>query len=155
MDVRKTTGAYEPYNKRKITQVIKNAFKAAGKEYDPKYAKIVSDNLYLYDGILTTSIRAQIETQLYAIDPDVCEAYKKKKKSIDETENYVKDKVKFIESYKRATNTANATVDDNSNVGGKNVAIINAEGHKGDNIEVSRYMIGEKRKELYPDFDDR
>lgn len=155
MDVRKTTGAYEPYSKRKITQVIKNAFKTAGKEYDPKYAKIVSDNLYLYDGILTTSIRAQIETQLYAIDPDVCEAYKKKKKSIDETENYVKDKVKFIESYKRATNTANATVDDNSNVGGKNVAIINAEGHKGDNIEVSRYMIGEKLKELYPDFDYR
>jgi ribonucleoside-triphosphate reductase len=65
------------------------------------------------------------------------------------------NKIDFISKYKGASNTANATVDDNSNVGNRNIAVINAEIHKPDNIEISRGMIMHKLKELYPDFDNK
>ena len=38
---------------------------------------------------------------------------------------------------------------------GKNVGILNAEIHKSDNIQISRRMIMDKLKELYPDFDSK
>ena len=67
----------------------------------------------------------------------------------------MEDKESFINKYKNSFNTADATVDDNSNVGGKNVGILNAEIHKPDNIQISRKMIMDKLKELYPDFDSK
>ena len=65
--------------------------------------------------------------------------------------DFVEDKEKFINKYKKSSNTANATVDDNSNVSSKNIAIVNNEIHKTDNIQVSRGMIMRKLRELYPD----
>ena len=56
------------------------------------------------------------------------------------------------ERYKNASNTANSTIDDNSNVSSKNIGVLNAEIHKGDNILVSRGMITRKLKDLFPDF---
>ena len=67
-------------------------------------------------------------------------------------DDYVKNKLEFIDRYKKASNTANSTIDDNSNVANKNVAILNAEVHKSDNIRISRAMVMGKLKELYPDF---
>ena len=66
--------------------------------------------------------------------------------------DFVNEKKKFIEKYKESDNTANATVDDNSNVSSKNIGILNAEIHKPDNIEISRAMVMDKIKELYPNF---
>lgn len=67
-------------------------------------------------------------------------------------DEYVKSKLEFIERYKKASNTANSTIDDNSNVATKNVAILSSEVHKSDNIRISRAMVMDKLKELYPDF---
>ena len=75
--------------------------------------------------------------------------YRNKKRQI---RDWVKNKEEFIEKYKRSTNTANSTVDDNSNVASKNIGVLNAEIHKGDNINVSRGMVTHKLKELFPDF---
>lgn len=74
--------------------------------------------------------------------------------TVDDTleDNYIKNKLEFIERYKKASNTANATVDDNSNVANKNAAILNAEAHKSDNVRISRAMVVNKLKDLYPDF---
>lgn len=58
----------------------------------------------------------------------------------------------FIKKYENASNTANATIDDNSNVNNRNIAVCNSEIHKSTNIEVSRSMIVDKLRELYPDF---
>jgi ribonucleoside-triphosphate reductase len=66
---------------------------------------------------------------------------------------FVEKKEAFINRYKESSNTANATVDDNSNVGGKNIGILNAEIHKEDNIQINRGMMLNKLRELYPDFD--
>lgn len=70
----------------------------------------------------------------------------------DIEDEYVKNKIEFINKFKKASNTANATVDDNANVTGRNVATLNAEAHKSDNIKISRAMVVDKLRELYPDF---
>lgn len=67
-------------------------------------------------------------------------------------DEFVRNKIEFINKFKQASNTANATIDDNSNVSNKNIAILNAEAHKTDNVRISRAMVVNKLKELYPDF---
>ena len=70
-------------------------------------------------------------------------------------DEFVKNKIEFINKFKQASNAANATVDDNSNVANKNIAILNAEIHKSDNIKISRAMVMSKLKELYPEFNSK
>ena len=82
-------------------------------------------------------------------DNDVCDNVTY---SPDIEDEYVKNKIEFINKFKKASNTANATVDDNANVTGRNVATLNAEAHKSDNIKISRAMVVDKLRELYPDF---
>lgn len=67
-------------------------------------------------------------------------------------DSYIKNKLEFIECYKKAANTANATIDDNSNVANKNAAVLSSEIHKKDNTRISRAMVISKLKELYPNF---
>ena len=71
---------------------------------------------------------------------------------IEVKDNFVENKIAFINKFKKSSNTANSTIDDNSNVANKNIAILNAEIHKPDNIRISRAMVMDKLKELYPDF---
>lgn len=59
---------------------------------------------------------------------------------------------KWMEKYLIAPNTANATIDDNSNVGDKNIAVMNSELHKPTNIEINREMVMHKIHDLYPGF---
>lgn len=66
---------------------------------------------------------------------------------------FIEAKEAFIEKYKNASNTADATIDDNSNVGARNIAVVNNEIHKPDNIQVSRGLIMRKLRDTRPDFD--
>lgn len=64
----------------------------------------------------------------------------------------IKDKVNFMKRYAGAENSAEGSlVDANSNVTNKNIAIMETEMHKMDNIQINRYLIREKLKELFPD----
>lgn len=152
MEVRKSDGSFEEYDKRKLTNIVKKAFKSAGVECTGDCIKEIIDSLYIYDGIMCSSIRKQLEERLGERDERVLLAYRQAKEKKKEIDNFVEGKKKFINNYKKASNTANATVDDNSNVGGKNIGVLNAEIHKSDNIQISRGMIMDKLKELYPDF---
>lgn len=67
--------------------------------------------------------------------------------------DWVSHKVDFIEKYKMSDNTANATIDDNSNVSSKNIGIMNNEIHKEDNIQLSRHMVMSRLKQLFPEHD--
>lgn len=73
----------------------------------------------------------------------------------EQEDEYVRNKIEFINRYKKASNTANSTIDDNSNVANKNIAILNAEVHKSDNVRISRAMVMGKLKELYPEFNSK
>lgn len=155
MIVRKTDGTSEPFDRRKLINIIKKAYKSANEPCDTKLASEIVDSLYIYDGIMCSSIRSQIEERLKERCEGAYAAYKAVKDKKKEIENFVENKKNFIYNYKKASNTANATVDDNSNVGSKNIGVLNAEIHKPDNIQISRSMVMDKLKELYPNFNPK
>ena len=152
MNVRKSDGSYEEFSRRKLLNVVKKVFKTAELECNNDCAKDIVDSLYVYDGMLCSSIRKQLEERFLERDERLLMAYKGVKNKKEEIDNFVEGKIKFINDYKKATNTANATIDDNSNVANKNIGVLNSEIHKEDNIQISRKMIMKKLKELYPSF---
>lgn len=152
MEVRKSDGSFEEFDRRKLLNIVKKAFKTAGIECTGDCAREVVDSLYIYDGIMCSSIRKQLEERLGERSEAARNAYMAAKEKKKERDNFVEEKKKFINNYKKSSNTANATVDDNSNVGNKNIGVLNAEIHKTDNIQISRGMIADKLKELYPNF---
>lgn len=152
MEVRKSDGSFEDFDRRKLGNIIKKAFRSAGVECTNDQVKDIIDGLYVYDGILCSSIRKQLEERFRLIDEKVLKAYRGAKEKKDSVRKFVDEKKAFIERFKRSSNTANATIDDNSNVGTRNVAVLNSEIHKTDNIQISRGMITDKLKELFPDF---
>ena len=152
LTVRKSDGSYEPYSKRKLNGIVKKVFATAGIECDGDCVNEIVDSLYVYDGILCSSIRKQLEERFSDRDDRLLQAYRSfndKKKSDRE---FVKGKMQFIENFKRASNAANSTIDDNSNVANKNIGVMNAEIHKPDNAIISRGMVEGKLKQLYPNF---
>lgn len=155
MEVRKSDGSYEQYDKRKLTNVIKKVYKGAKIESTPEIINSIISSLYLYDGILCSSIRKQLEERFEEINLKLLEVYKAVKNKEIEDEHFVEAKKAFIERYKGTSNTADATIDDNSNVGTRNIAVINSEIHKPDNLLISRSMVMDKLKELYPDFNPK
>lgn len=152
MEVRKSDGSFEEFDRRKLGNIIRKAFKTAEAECTSDQVKEIIDSLYIYDGILCSSIRKQLENRFKKINEKVLIAYKTTKQKKDEIKHFVEGKKEFIDRYKKSSNTANATIDDNSNVGSRNVAVINSEIHKPDNIQISRGMITDKLKELFPTF---
>ena len=155
INVRKSDGSSEPYSERKLINIVKKVCKRVGQECSNEFAKEVVGKLYIYDGILCSSIRRQLEHLFEEIDPDMLAEYRSWKNEKDARDKFVENKIDFINRYKKSSNTANSTVDDNSNVANKNIAILNSEIHKPDNIQISRAMIMDKLKTLYPDFNPK
>lgn len=153
----KRGGEHEKYSPKKIERAISKAYKSCKKRVSREAIDKVLD---LFDNIdkevLTVDdIHCLVEGVLLSLDNEVANSYKANRSKHSETRKFVKGKIDFINRYKGSSNTANATVDDNSNVNGKNIGILNAEIHKEDNIQISRGMITQKLKELFPEFDER
>ena len=150
MFIIKRNGTKQEFDSSKIDKAILSALKASGcnTEINQPSKYITVDN-----GDTVEVIQDRIENWLMSICPSAAKAfilYREKHKNI---RDWVSKKEEFIERYKQSSNTANATIDDNSNVSGKNIGILNAEIHKSDNILINRAMIEKKLKELYPEFD--
>ena len=153
MKIIKRNGFLEEFNPDKIKSAISKAFKACDYTIDDSVIQELTDNVSIWDNISVEDIQDQIEEILMDYDfPKVAKEfilYREKNKSI---RNYVTKKLKFISDYINSDNTANATIDDNSNVANRNIAVLNSEIHKEDNREVNLRMLRDKLKELYPDF---
>ena len=154
MRIIKRDGIREDANPQKIKIAISKAFKANGYELDEKLLDEITNSVKLWDDITIEDIQDEVIEILrnYGYD-EVADSYLIYKYKHDQARKMVKSKKEFIKKYKESSNTANATIDDNSNVGGKNIGILNAEGHKEENILVNRGMIMDKLKESFPDFD--
>lgn len=158
MKVIKRNGTTEEFNFDKIKNAVNKAFKA-------QYQSDAPDDLiaYLENVAFTfTDDKSVEEIQNFVEDSlmqfkwfDVARNYISYRDRHNSIRNWVEEKEDFINKYKNSFNTADATIDDNSNVSGKNVGILNAEIHKSDNIQISRRMIMNKLQELYPDFDSK
>ena len=158
MKVIKRNGTTEEFNFDKIKNAVNKAFKA-------QYQSDAPDDLISYlENVASTFTddKSVEEIQNFVEDSlmqfkwfDVARNYISYRDHHNSIRNWVEEKEDFINKYKSSFNTADATIDDNSNVSGKNVGILNAEIHKSDNIQISRRMIMNKLQELYPDFDSK
>ena len=160
MKVVKRNKELEEFDIKKIINSVQKAFKscrrALPKELKEALLNENFENLANEKGLLKIEkIQDFIRNLLMQVDPDVANSfviYRNERKRI---RDFVKLKKEFINQYKTSDNTANATVDDNSNVANKNIGILNAEIHKPDNIQINRGMVMDKLKELFPDFDHK
>ena len=158
MNVIKRNGTTEKFDFNKIKSAVNKAFKAQYQSDAPEdliaYLESVSKTF--------TEDKSVEEIQNFVEDTlmqfkwfDVARSYISYRDHHNSIRNWVEKKEEFINKYKNSFNTADATIDDNSNVSGKNVGILNAEIHKPDNVQISRRMIMNKLQELYPDFDSK
>ena len=166
VQIRKKTGLVQEFNANKIiTSIIKSAERVHIDIPPTKTNKVIDlvlEKIRDCEVVDVKELHSLIITALEEIDLSVAQSYcdystlsSDQNFSLSEEsteEQFVKNKIAFINKYKQSSNTANSTIDDNSNVSNKNVAILNAEIHKPENIRISRSMVMGKLKELYPDF---
>jgi ribonucleoside-triphosphate reductase len=154
----KRDGTREEFSPEKVANAMRKAYNSVGKEM-PEGKRYMNALLKLVNGDEDVKVEAiQDAMEKYLMDKkeyDVAKSfiiYREKHKHLRDC---VRKKEEFINRYKKSKNTANATIDDNSNVANKNIGVLNAEIHKEENIETSRGMIMHKLKALYPDFNAR
>ena len=75
MDVRKTNGSIEEYDKAKLARGIHEAYKTASQYCDDSIVVSIINNLYIYDGIYSSEIRRQVVDSLMSINKKVALAY--------------------------------------------------------------------------------
>lgn len=154
MQVKKRNGNFEPFDKQKITSAIQKAFLSCDEPIKNEVIKEIVDNVNVWDGISIEDIQDEIIELLCDFDfVEVAQKYSTYRDYRNLVRHQLDSKKDFITKYKESSNTANATIDDNSNVGGKNIGILNAEIHKSDNLKLNRDMVTSKLKELFPEFD--
>lgn len=157
MKVIKRNGSIENFSICKVSSAVEKAFKSCNKEM-PKGLRQILLHTFTTNGdtIGIEEIQNKVEeilmnNKFFDVAKNFI-LYRERHKNI---RDFVRRKEEFINNYKKSSNTANATVDDNSNVSNKNIGILNAEIHKEDNIEISRGMITNKLKELFPELDHK
>lgn len=155
----KRDGTKEEFSFEKIEKAVSAAFEAVRMEQPEEwilkkiYAKLKRRFNFKND-IRIETISDEIENILMHDGyEDVAKAFIIYRYNHKKVRDYAQKKIDFINNYKASDNTANATIDDNSNVANKNIAILNSEIHKEENMEVNLKMLENKVRELYPDFD--
>ena len=144
--VRKTNGSYEEYDKVKLMNGIREAYKTAGEECPEAVVVSIAENLYIYDKITSREIRRQVEESLMSINKKVAVAYIEK----FDAGLVLRKKRDFIRDYIAASNAATGSkFDANANVTRKNIVTLGQELYKENNIKQNRYIMKDKIKALY------
>ena len=102
MEVRKTNGSYEEFDREKLMNGIRLAYVTTGQPCPEDVVVSIVDNLYTYDKISSQEIRRQVVESLMSINKKVALEY-------IETFDRGKDlrkKNDFINDYTKASNAA-------------------------------------------------
>ena len=146
MEVRKTNGSYEEYDKVKLRRGIREAYRSSGQECPESVIVSIIDNLYIYEKISSQEIRRQVVESLMSINKKVARTYIEK---FDEGMD-LRKKRDFISDYIKASNAATGSkFDANANVTRKNIVTLGQELYKENNIKQNRYIMHDKIKALY------
>ena len=136
----KRDGIKEEFNRNKIRDAVLKAFGIA-----QNFSKTMDEDIYRAVTEITNSvvetedqsiedIQDQIEELLMDLGyHDVAKKYILYRKEREDIRNHATRDIEFIHNFVKSDNTANATIDDNSNVGTKGIGVLNAEIHKVDN----------------------
>ena len=154
MQVIKRDGSLQEFDSNKIRTAIFKAFNACGYTPERNTVELLISNVNSWKGITIEDIQDQIEELLMDFDyPEVAKKfilYREKRRFVREL---AEKNIQFIKQFTESDNTANATIDDNSNVSNHNIAVLNSEIHKPDNQATNLQILENKVKELYPEFD--
>ncbi len=164
MKVQKRDGKIVPFDIDKIKIAISNCLSSAY----PKFK--VNENIL--DNLISNVEKAihSKESQSQIINVEViqnlvedvlmsCNLYQATRNFIlyrekhKQLRDFCTKKKEFMLNYAKSANTADATIDDNSNVSNHNIAVLNAEIHKEDNQAVNYRLLEEEVRKLFPDFD--
>ena len=136
----KRDGIKEEFNRNKIRDAVLKAFgitQNSSKTIDEDIYRAVTE---ITNSVVETEdqsiedIQDQIEELLMDLGyHDVAKKYILYRKEREDIRNHATRDIKFIHNFVKSDNTANATIDDNSNVGTKGIGVLNAEIHKVDN----------------------
>lgn len=136
----KRDGIKEEFNRNKIRDAVLKAFgitQNSSKTIDKDIYRAVTE---ITNSVVETEdqsiedIQDQIEELLMDLGYyNVAKKYILYRKEREDIRNHATRDIKFIHNFVKSDNTANATIDDNSNVGTKGIGVLNAEIHKVDN----------------------
>ena len=146
MEVSKTNGTFEEFDRAKLIDGIHQAFASSGQECHEGIVTSIVDNLYLYDGMSSQEIRRQVVEALMSVNKKVAVEYIETfDRGLD-----LKKKRDFIRDYIKASNAATGSkFDANANVNRKNIVTLGQELYKENNIKQNRYIMQDKIKALY------
>lgn len=153
MKVLKRDGTLEMFNPNKIISAVEAAYKSQGKT-------IGSDVLLSLKGIINVhgevisveTIQDKVEKILIDLAPyDVAKSYIIYREAHKNIRDQAQNMWEFIQNFVKSDNTANATIDDNSNVGTKGIGVLNAEIHKTANKNTNMYLWEMAVKKLFPE----
>ena len=146
MNVRKSDGSLEEFERQKVKNGICKAFEATGEECDDLMIENIVNSLYLYENISSSEIRRQVEDALMSINKKVAREYSQK--YADSLPR--RKKQDFIKEYIAASNAATGSkFDSNANVSNKNIVTLGQELYKEDNIKQNRYILCDKIRKIY------
>jgi len=146
MEVRKSNGSFEEFDKEKVKYSVCSAYIAAGEECDEVILDAIMGGLYIYDRITTMEIERQVSEILMSINKKVARKYLDKAND----KRPLKKNDDFVKNYITASNAATGSkFDSNANVSNKNIVTLGQEIHKGENIQQNRYIMHNKIKNLY------
>lgn len=136
----KRDGTKEEFNRNKIRDAVLKAFgitQNSNKTMDEDIYRAVTE---ITNSVVETEdqsiedIQDQIEELLMDLGYyNVAKKYILYRKEREDIRNHATRDIEFIHNFVKSDNTANATIDDNSNVGTKGIGVLNAEIHKADN----------------------
>lgn len=158
----KRNGTKEEFNPEKIEGAILKAFKACNYRIGEVDRRNITEFISnLSNGALATMddpvkeeitieyIQNKVEKFLCKRWFPVGKAYMLYREQHKKIRDNVARNLQFIDNFVKSDNTANATIDDNSNVATHNIAVMNTEIHKEDNKETNIRIWYDKIKELY------
>ena len=146
MEVRKTNGTVEEFDREKLMAGIRLAYVHTGQPCPEDVVVSIVDNLYTYDKMSSQEIRRQVVDSLMSLN---------KKVALEYIETFdrgmdLRKKNDFIKDYIKASNAATGSkFDANANVTNKNIVTLGHELYKENNIKQNRYIMQDKIKALY------
>ena len=149
MIIKKRDNSIEEFDVNKIINAVDKAYKACGKDDIPQEVNNILKLIPWESYKTVEEIQDHVEDSLMQIDTKVAKAFILYREKHKQLRDNVARNLSFIDNFIASDNTANATIDDNSNVATHNVAVMNTEIHKQENKETNIRIWHNKIKELY------
>ena len=157
MQIIKRNGEKQNFDFQKIKNALDKAFQSVYHDDAPvEIIDYLQATMPLKEDMTVEDIQVVVEDVLMQFGwLDVARAYIRYRFTHEQQRAKAEKNIQFIDNFIKSDNTANATIDDNSNVSNHNIAVVNAEIHKEDN-QITNYRILENElQKLYPDFDHK